>query len=858
MNTEMRFHLEAHIEELISQGVPPEEARKAALKEFGNLEFHKEECRDAWHTRFLENLVRHLRLAGKQMLRNKGFTLIAAMTLALGIGANTAIYSLANSVLFRPLAFPDSQKIVFIKEWHERFTDFSVSYLNFRDWHDQQSSFTSFALYRGQGYNLIDQGEAHRLRGYSVTHEYFEAFQADPIIGRLFTPEDDQPSAKPTAVIGEQLWRNRFNARETIIGETINLTGELFTVIGVAPGIYPIDSRDVFTPLGLLTGEGQFTNRGSHPGFVVIARLKPDVSLDQARVDMQSIASRLEVEYPDSNTGWGVYMKLLEDQLFSNSKPALFALLAASSFLLLIACVNVANMLLVRAQGRREEFGVRSALGANKSQILGQLTVESLSLGVLGGAIGILLAGISTRWLKEIFGTALPRINEVQIDTSALLYLTIMSVITSFIFGLAPFRQTTQISQREALSSGLRTSESSQGRRWKSALIVTEFALTATLLVGAGLMLRTTAKLYQSDPGLEYDQRIMFSWSLYSSEYNEALKRIQITEQAKQSLKSIPGVGEVGIINPLPLSGSDTFSSYYVEGTPMPKTGEIVTVSRFWANNDFATAVGLKLRAGRFFTEFDTRESQPVAVIDSKFARQVFLDTDPIGRRINIDGGPPSDPNDWKTIIGVVEHVSQYGLTREAHKQIYVPITQESPRFVSFIMETNVEPMTLAKAIRKTMSNIDPNLPIQRLQPYDSLFERTISNERLLMQLLAILSALALTLAAVGLYGVLSYTVRQRTQEIGIRMAIGALPQTVRNLILSSGLRLAGIGLFIGLLASLGLSRFLSKMLYDVSEFDAVSFVMVAFVLGMVGLFACWAPAYRATRIAPSLALRGE
>ena len=285
----------------------------------------------------------------------------------------------------------------------------------------------------------------------------------------------------------------------------------------------------------------------------------------------------------------------------------------------------------------------------------------------------------------------------------------------------------------------------------------------------------------------------MFSWSLYSSEYDEALKRIQITEQAKQSLKSIPGVGEVGIINPLPLSGSDTFSSYYVEGTPMPETGEVVTVSRFWANHDFATAVGLKLRAGRFFTEFDTPEGQPVAVIDSKFARQIFPDTDPIGRRINIDGGPPSDPNDWKTIIGVVEHVSQYGLTREAHKQIYVPITQEPPRFVSFIIETNAEPMTLSKAIRKTMSNIDPNLPIQRLQPYDALFERTISNERLLMQLLAILSALALVLATVGLYGVLSYTVRQRTQEIGIRMAIGALPQTVRNLILSSGLRLASI-----------------------------------------------------------------
>ncbi len=855
MNKEMRFHLEAHIEELKASGMPHEEARKKALREFGNIEFHKEECRDVWHRRFLENIVRHLRLTGRQMLRNKGFTLIAVMTLALGVGANTAIYSLANAVLFRSLNFPDPNQLVFIEDWHEEFSGFSVSYPNFRDWHDQQNSFSSFSLYRREGYNLLDSEGALRLTGSAVTHEYLEAFDIEPLIGRLFSHSDDQPSSEATALLGERLWRQKFGASEAVLGETINLTGQLFTVIGVVPDHYPLDNQDVFTPLGRKAE--RFTNRGSHPGFKVIARLKPGVDIETARTDMVSIASRLETQYPDTNTGWTVSLQSLEERLFSKSKPALVALLAASGFLLLIACVNVANMQLARSHGRREEFGVRASLGASKLQVLGQLTVESLSLGLLGGVAGVALALLSIRWLKDIFGQHLPRISEVQMDASTLVYLLFISLATSLLFGIGPFRQAARLSQREALNSGSRTSESPQGRKWKSVLIVTEFALTAALLVGAGLMLRTTANLYKSDPGFNVEKRLTFSWRLAGSDYDEGEKRIQIVNLALERLATLPGVIDAGVVNPLPLTG-DTNNPYYIDGTPLPDPTDLVSASRFWVGPNFAETVGLRLIKGRTFNEFDTGNSEPVAIIDSKFAQQVLPDSDPIGKRIVIGMGPPSDPSAWKRIVGVVGHVDQFGLTNTARKQLYVPISQEPQRSYWFVLKTKGNPMSLANAIRKELGEIDPNLPPQNIRPYDALFERTISNERLLMQLLAILSALALVLAAVGLYGVLSYTVRQRTQEIGIRMAIGALPQTVRNLILSSGLRLASIGLLIGLLASLGLSRFLSNMLYGVSEFDGVSFAMVAFVLGMVGLLACWAPAYRATRIAPSLALRGE
>lgn len=858
MDKEMRFHLEEHIELLQAEGVPPEQARQAALREFGNVEFLKEECRDSWGMRFVDNMIRHLQLTGRQMKKHKGFTAVAILTLALGIGANTALFSLANAVLFRPLSFPDSHRIVTAREWHPHFGEFSLSYPNFNDWRNQQSSFESMGAITGMGYDLIRDGEAFRLRGGLASAGYFKAFGVQPLMGRFFGPEEDRADAAATAIISERLWRARFQADPSIIGTPINLTGELYTVIGILPSVYPLENRDVYTSLERYVGQGNFSNRGSHPGLAAFARLKPGVTLDQARLDLETIAASLQPLYPASNTDWSARAQLLEERLLSGSRPALKALLAASGFLLLIACVNVANMQLVRSHGRKQEFGIRASLGASKRQFATQLSVENLALGLLGGIAGIALAYVSIYWLKNLFAQSLPRISEVQLDGAAFFYLLILCFLASFLFGMAPLRQAFKSSHREALNSGGRSGESLQARKWKSRLIIGEFALTAALLVGAGLMLKSAANLYDSDLGFETDQRLTFRWNLSGPNYAEPEKRMQTLYKAQEQLRQLPGVKDVGFLTPLPLSGDDSNNPYYVEGTRIPDEGEAVGVSRYWLGPNAAEVMGLRLLAGRVFNQFDTRDNKPVAIIDRLFAEQVFGTEDPIGKRLVIGKRPPEDPAMWRTIVGVVENTAVMGATTEPQKRLYVPVAQETFRGFSFIVQTEGQPMALSQSIQKILQGIDPNLPVQALQEYDELFEQTISTEQLLMKLLAVLSALALVLAAVGLYGVLSYSVSQRTREIGVRLAIGAHPGAIRNLFLLDGVKVSGIGLLIGLGASLGLSHFISNMLYGVSRFDWVSFSLVALILGVVGLLACWAPAYRATRTAASQALRAE
>ncbi len=858
LDEEIRLHLEEMVEDLIAGGKSPEEARNAAMREFGNVEGLKEECRDSWGMRFVETLFRHLRIAGRQMIRKKGFTAVVVLTLGLGIGVNTAIYSLAKLVIFQPLSFPNADQLVAIDERTDQISSLGVSYPNFRDWQERQNSFSAIGVSRNGGFSLIGPDSSERINGVRITHEYLEVLKVAPLIGRLFSAEDDHPGAEPTALIGERLWRNRFGAKDSIIGETKNLTGQLYTIIGVLPAIYPIESRDVWTPLGLIADKGVFPDRDNHPGLRAIARIKPGIKLDQARSNLERIAADLAVEYPNTNAGHTVTVESLQDRLYRPSKPPLVALLGASGFLLLIACANVANMQLVSSQGRRHEFGIRVSLGANRRQILGQLVVECLTLGLAGGAAGILIALGSIEWLKTILENVVPRIGETGIDGSALAYAAAMSIASSFLFGLAPLRQAMRLSQKEAISLGSRSSESQQGKKWKAVLIVGEFALTSALLVGAGLMIRTTDNLYKSSPGFQTDQRFTFSWTLSGTEYSEAEKRIQTVERAQEKLNGLPEVSSVSVVNPLPLSGSGNGTVYYVEGTPLPAPGKSRSTERIVISHTYFETTGIRLIAGRLFNDFDKADTQRVAIVDKTFVERNFPNEDPIGKRFINGRGPPSDPKFWKQIVGVVEHVKMRGLSTSTREQMYLPIRQSTPRDYSFVLKTKGDPNKLNNAVRKTLFEIDSSLPVYHLSSFDSLFDDSVSRERLLMQLLGVLAALALLLAAVGIYGVLSYTVGQQQREIGIRMAVGANRGSIRNLILSNGAKLAGAGLTIGFLASLGLSRLLSGMLYGVSTFDGASFGAVVIVLGVVGLIACWLPAHRATRIAPSFALRGD
>jgi len=855
LDEEIRLHIEEMAENLVAEGKSPEEARKAALREFGNVEGLKEECRDSWSIRFLGAFIRHLKQAFRQMIRRKGFTATVVLTLALGIGANTAIFSLANAVFFRAFDFPDPDQLVAIDERTDQITSMSVSYPNFKDWRTRQTSFSAIGASRGQGYNYMGPEGAERIEGANATHDYFSALEVSPIIGRLFTAEDDHPGAEPTVILGEGFWRSRFGAKESVIGETIRLTDQVYTVIGVLPSVSPINRTKVWTPLDQMAEKSGLLNRGRRSNTKGVGRLKPGATLGQ---ELENITAQLAVEYPAANADVKVEVELFKDRVLRDGQSIMISLLGASGFLLLIVCTNVANMQLASSQSRRHEFGTRVSLGANRCQILGQLLVESLTIGFLGGAAGILVAYGGIDWLKAIFQNQVPRIEEVAIDGEALIYAGMVSIISSLLFGLAPMRQTLRLSQNDALKASPRTGQALYGKKWKSTLIAGEFALTCVLLVGAGLMIRTTANLYKSSPGFETDDRLTCSWSLPASDFPNASGRIQISKRAQEELSSLAGVTDVAVAYPLPMSGSSNGTNYYVGGAPPSKPGQRRSTENIRVSNNYFETMGIRLIAGRYFNEFDTPQSQRVAIVDSKFVKQNFPDEDPIGKRFANSSKPPSDPKNWMQIVGVVEHVYIWSLTTDAREQIYRPISQAPSSKLDFILKAEGDPMAFAKSVLKTLNDLNPSVPVQNIRTIETLFDQSVLRERASMQLLGILATLALLIATVGLYGVLSYTVGQQTPEIGVRMALGANRRSIRNLVLSNGAKLAGVGLLIGLLASLGLSRFLSGMLYGVSSFDGISFGAVILILGSVGLLACWIPARHATRISPSLALRSE
>lgn len=858
--SEMDFHMQMQIEENLRLGMEPKKARSEAIREFGGAVRYEEECRDAWGTRFLENLFRHLRLAGKQLLKNRGYTVIAIITLGLGIGVNTAIYSLANAVLFQPLPFEEGDRIIHLTERSDERGVTGLSYPNFVDWKDRQSSFSEFGVGENFGYNLIENNGATGIQGVVVSYDYIDVLRISPLIGRAFTEEDDRIGAEATVMLGESMWRNHYGARDSIIGERINLTGQMHTVIGIMPYDFQYGDADVWTPLGLRVGEGFYPKRTARMGLRALARLKPEVSLDQARSEMERIAGDLAVEYPRANAGMSVRVKKLQDVLSSGSRTTLLPLLGASGFLLLIACANVAIMQIVRSLARRHEFGIRVSLGASRGQVLGQLLVENMVLGLVGGLAGIFLAYGSIEWLKSVLEYQLPRMDEVEIDTATLAYATAASVFSSLLFGLVPMRQALRLSPKHALGTVARTSASGLGKRW-TALVVGEFALTCTLLVGAGLMIRTTVKLYQSSPGFQTEERLVFNWGMEGAEYDSSKSRLQAIDRAYKELIQIPGMEQVGAAYPVPFTGNGYGQHYFVEGQPVPKGSRGRSAEQVWVNDTYFEAMGIRLVEGRLFNEFDTLDSPKVAVVDVDFWKTNFPNENPIGKRFAHSSKSTGESIRWIQIVGVVEHVAYAGIQNEAREQMYHPIRQEIqgvPPWISFVLKTKEDPVGVGDAVRRSMAEIDSSTPVRNYGSFDSKIDSSFVRERLMMQLLGILAGLALLLASVGLYGVLSYGVQQQTREFGIRIAIGAEPRALTLLVVKNGILLSITGILGGLICSAALSRFLSNLLYDVSEFDLVTFGFVAGVLLVIGLIACWVPARRASRIDPMEALRAD
>ena len=850
----VRWRIAPCMGENLASGVSSHDAAREARGRSDPPQGFRAEHGDAG---LVEATLQDIRFGLRMLRKNPGFTLVAVLMLALGIGANTAIFSVVYGVLLRPLPYPEQDRLVTLSEGSEQVPGMSISHPNFLDWRARQTCFAALGVSRGRTFNSAGPSGAERVRGMVASHDLYAALGVPALRGRLFRGEDDQAGAERTVVLGESYWKRSYGGRDSAIGEKIHLSGDSYTIIGVVPDAvqYALGSSDLSVPLGLWSEE--YRDRGNHPGLYGIARLKPGVTFEAARGEMRTLASQLARAYPAANAGHSIEVGRFTDAAFGSVRTALRVLLGAAGFVLLIACANVANLQLARAQARGREFALRAALGAGRGRMLRQLLVESLLLGLLGSLAGLVLGGWAIAALRVMVPGEIPRLEEVALNSWVLVFAIGAGLLTSLLFGLAPASHAAGRDLTTAFASGARTGGTAGGRRWRATLMVGEFALTCLLVAGATLMLRTLANLHRADLGYTTQHILTFDFDLAGPAYAQSGQRLAVIERGLERLAALPGVRNVALVNPLPLRGGNQ-STYYVEDTAVPGPGQAPSAERIQVSGDYFAALGIRLTAGRTFGAQDVESSPRAAIVDTTFVEKHFPGQNPLGKRFAYGERPPDQETNWMRIVGVVGHIQNFGPRGATREQTYVAFTQNTPAGATFALRAARAPAALAPALRAAMREVAGDLPIFNFRTMDDRMASSMSTERLTLLLLGVFAALALVLAAVGLYGVLNYTVGQRTREIGIRIALGATWRSVVSMTMKQGLKLAGAGLLLGLAAALALTRLLRSMLYEVSPFDPMSFGIVAFVLAGVGVLACWLPARRAARINPLEALRCE
>jgi predicted permease len=796
--------------------------------------------------------------------KNPGFMAIAVLTLALGIGANTALFSVVNGVLLNPLPYPNPDQLLAVYSSTPTFGESSISYPNFLDWHKDNHSFSALGAFRSEEYNLTGAGEPERLHGHMITADFFTALGINPQLGRSILPEEDQAGGAPVAVIGDGLWKRKFGLSRDVLGKSITLNGKAYTVIGVATGqIAGLSRTDVYVPIGQWT-EPSFRDRRISMGTNAIGRLKPGVTLAQAQADMDSIARNLAAAYPDSNKGAGITMVPLKTDVVGSVQGILLVLLGAVSFVLLIACANVANLLLARSTGRSREFAIRSALGASPGRVIRQLLTESVMLGIVGGGIGLLLAQWGTRAILRALPESLPRTEEIGIDGHVLFFTLGISVVTGMVFGLVPALKTMRPDMHETLKEGGRGSSGAR-HRTQSVFVAVEMAMAVVLLIGAGLMIRSLRALWSIDPGFDPRNALAFSISSTPGPNTTAGQLRSKYRETIRQLENVQGVDGVSLIGgSLPMTG-DSELPFWVEGRPKPATEQEMPFALFYlVTPHYHQVMRIPVELGRGFTERDDEHAPGVVLIDAAFARTHFPKEDPIGKRINL-----GLLDMQAEVVGVVGHVEHWGLGSKGHEnlqaQIYLPVWQVPDKFWTllangsdYVARTAGTPLGVVSAIRGTAERVDESAVVYGVSPLKDFVARSIATQRLAMMLLSVFSGLALLLSAIGIYGVISYVAGQRTQEIGVRMALGATTADVLRLVLGEGMRIALVGVGIGIAAALGLTRLITKMIYGVGATDPITFAGVAILLTGVALLACYIPARRAMRVDPMIALRYE
>jgi len=811
----------------------------------------------------MQTLLQDLRYGFRTLMRKPGFTIVAVIALALGIGANTAIFSVVNSVLLRPLAYKDPERLVTINHDYPKINlKASVSAIGYTHYRDNAKSFESVAALTGGSFNLTGSGDPERLIGLSVTHNFFSTLGVNAALGRVFLPEEDQPGKNKVVVLSHGFWQRRFSGDQGLVNKTITLNDESYTVVGVMPASFQFGREfgqivDLWAPIAFTPEQLSF-NRLTFENLEVYARLKPGVAIQQAQAELDTIASNLRRQYmPGADrSNWGLTTRSLRELVVGDISQALWILMGIVGLVLLIACANVANLLLARAADRQKEMAIRAALGAGRWRVIRQLLTESSLLAVTGGALGLLLAWAGINALVKVNQVRIPRAHEIGLDWRVLAFTLGVSLLTGVIFGLVPALQTSKADLHETLKEGGR-SGSSGARAWvRNTLVVFEMALALVVLISAGLLIRSFWRLQQVNPGFAPQNVLAMSLGLPATKYREPAQRANFYKEVLQRIRALPGVRSAGATSILPLSGNNSSGSFRIEGREIPQGQSMPHGDRWAATTDYFSTMKIPIIRGRFFDDRDTMDSQPVAIVDETMARKYWPNEDPVGKRISFQGGQQNPI--WREIVGIVGHVKHKALEGESRVQYYIPHTQVQNANMNLVVRTDADPASLTGAVRGAISELDKDLPVFRVRTMEQFVTDSMAQRRFAMTLLGIFAAVALALAAVGLYGVLSYSIMQRSHEIGIRMALGAEVRDVLRLVVGQGMLLALAGVALGSVAAFLLTRLMANLLFDVKASDPLTFAAIALLLTLVALAACFVPARRATKVDPIVALRYE
>jgi putative ABC transport system permease protein len=808
----------------------------------------------------MSTLWNDVRYAVRLMIKNPAFTLIAIVTLALGIGANTAIFTVVNAVLLRPLGFHDPTRLVIVAE-KSQYPTISTSYENYVDWRDQSHSFESLEATRGATITLTGEGEPDRLNSRYATAGMFPLLGVEAIAGRTFRPDEDHAGGAPVVLLSYGLWQRRFGGAPDTLGKSVTLDSHPYTIVGILPKgfelLQPADVFLAFAPWAQTLPD----DRNWHPGIFAIGRLKLGVTREQARSEMVGITKRLEEQYPIYNTGTSADVVGLQDRLVQNVRPALLLLLGAVGFVLLIACVNVANLLLARAASRGREVAIRTSMGASRWRIVRGLLTESVLISVTGGACGLLVASASLGPLLRLAEGSVPQVFTVSLDRSVLLFTFLVSVITGLLFGIVPALRTTKLDLRETLNEGSRGSTSGPGQhRLRGVLVATEIAFAMLLLIGSGLLLRSFSRLQEVSPGFRSDHLLVADLPLSQNAYAKPEQRFQFFDRVVDRARALPGVHSVGAASFLPVSGGGGLITFNIEGRAPRTPHDYLAAGYRTITPQYMETLGVALLEGRNIAAGDTEKAPAVVVINATMARTYFPGENPLGKRMQIGAVPDKDVP-YMEVVGVVGDVHQ-GLDSDPQAEMYLPYKQADallPVFqLSIVLRTAGEPRRQAAALRSALGEIDPNQPLVKIRTMDENMAASVTEPRFRSWLIGIFAGLALVLAAVGIYGVMSYAVTQRTNEIGIRVTLGAQAKDISRIVVGEGLRLALWGVGAGIIAALVSTRMLRIFLYGTSTLDPVTFVVTAVLLTSVAVAASFVPARRATRVDPIVALRHD